>query len=76
MSLDKPTKNKMIATPPSKKGFHFASDGVYEAMYVEAASIGEAETIYQKTKKPLGVGGTENESTVAEAAQSKEPEVK
>ncbi len=59
MSLDKPTKNKMMQAPPSKKGFHFASDGVHEAMFVEAASTEEAEAIYHNTKKLLVVGGTE-----------------
>ena len=42
MSFDQDQiKNKMIQTPPAKKGYHFASDGVHFAQFVEAASIGE-----------------------------------
>jgi len=68
MSLDKPQKNKMIQTPPAKKGFHFAGDGIHEAMYIEAETIEEAEKLYHKHKKP--VGGT------AQSTASAEPEEK
>lgn len=53
MSLDKPPKNKMIDTPPTKKGWHFPSDGVYAAAFIEAETIHEAEAIYHKTKRLL-----------------------
>ena len=53
MSLDKPVSNKMIQTPPAKKGFHFANDGVYLAEFIEADTLEEATAIYQKTKRPL-----------------------
>ena len=69
MSIDKPTSNKMMGTPPAKKGFHFAGDGVHAAMFIEAETIEEAEELYHKDKKP--VGGTE-QSTAPAAAEPKE----
>ena len=54
---------------------HFASDGVHEAIYIEAETIEEAEKIYHKTKKPISsvVGGTV--STAAPAAEPEEKEL-
>lgn len=75
MSLDNPPKNKMMQAPLSKKGFHFASDGVHEAMFVEAASIEEAEAIYHDTKKHIVVDGTEAQSTPAPAPKAEEKAV-
>jgi hypothetical protein len=51
MSLDQPQKNKMMTAPPVKKGFHFASDGIYLAEFIEAQTIEEAEAIYHQTKR-------------------------
>ncbi|HEX3861299.1 MAG TPA: hypothetical protein VHY35_06355 [Stellaceae bacterium] len=72
MSFKAP-QDKMMKAPPSQKGFHFASDGLHEAMFIEAASIEEAETLYHKTKKLLGVGGTDEtvpEQSTAPAAEA------
>jgi hypothetical protein len=53
MSLDAPNKNKMIQTPPAKKGFHFAATAEYAAEFIEAETIEEAEAIYHKIKRPI-----------------------
>jgi hypothetical protein len=62
MSLTAPTSNKMMQAAPAKKGFHFASDGVYLAEYIEAATIREAEAIYHKVKRLI------SQSTAPESA--------
>jgi uncharacterized SAM-binding protein YcdF (DUF218 family) len=74
MSLDAPHKNKMMQAAPAKKGFHFASDGIHLAEFIEAASIEEAAEIYQRIKRPIIIftGGTEQQST----ADSAKPEEK
>lgn len=54
MALDEPAKNKMVTTPPAKKGFHFAATAEYLAEFIEAETIAEAETIYQKVKRLIG----------------------
>jgi len=48
--LDAPKQNKMMTTPPAKKGFHFASHGLYLAEFVEAEAIEEATAIYHQIK--------------------------
>jgi hypothetical protein len=53
MSLDKPTRNKMMQAAPVQKEFHFASDGIYHAMAVQADSIEQATEIYHRTKQPI-----------------------
>lgn len=53
MSLDAPQNNKMVTKPPAKKGFHFAATGEYQAVFIEATTIEEAEQIYQKVKRPI-----------------------
>ena len=53
MSLDAPLKNKMIQTPIAKKGFHFASDGLHFAEFIEADTIEEATATYHKIKRLL-----------------------
>jgi len=53
MSLDAPQQNKMIQTPPAKKGFHFASDGIHFAEFIEAETIEEATATYHKIKRLL-----------------------
>lgn len=70
MSLSKPTKDKMMKAPPAQKGFHFAGDGTHEAMFIEAASIEEAEAIYHKTKK--SVGGPVSTATAAPVPEEKD----
>jgi hypothetical protein len=54
---------------PIKHAFHFASDGIHEAMYIEAMSIEEAEKLYHKQKKPLAGGIAQ--STEQQAAKEK-----
>lgn len=61
MSLDNPAKNKMIQTPPAKKGFHFASDNIHYAEFIEAETIEAATALYHKIKRPLT--GTAPQST-------------
>ena len=51
MSLDQPPQNKMMTAPPAKKGFHFASDGLHFAEFIEAETIEEATEIYHKVKR-------------------------
>jgi hypothetical protein len=60
MAFDIPPKNKMMTAPPIKKGFHFASDGLHLAEYIEAATIEEATAIYHKIKRLIApaAGGT------------------
>jgi hypothetical protein len=53
MSLENPPANKMMTSPPAKKGFHFASDGLHAAVFVEAETIYEAEMLYHRVKKLL-----------------------
>ena len=54
MSLDETQiSNKMIQTPPAKKGWHFAGDGTHFAEFIEAETIEEATAIYHKTKRLL-----------------------
>jgi hypothetical protein len=74
MSLDAPQKNKMMQAAPTKKGFHFASDGFHLAEFIEAASIEEAEAIYNRVKRRIVsvAGGPEQQST----GDSSEPEKK
>jgi hypothetical protein len=61
MALDKSTiQNKMVQAPPAKKGFHFASDGLHYAEYIEAATLEEATEFYHNIKKLIFpvAGGT------------------
>ncbi len=53
MSLDAPINNKMVQTPPAKKGYHFAGDGKHFAEFIEAETIEEATAVYHKTKRLL-----------------------
>ena len=39
MSLDAPQQNKMMTTPPMKKGYHFAGDGIHFAEFIEAETV-------------------------------------
>jgi hypothetical protein len=54
MSLDNAPKDKMLRTPPAKKGWHFPSDGIYFAEFIEAETIEEAEALYHKIKRVIG----------------------
>jgi hypothetical protein len=54
MSVDGPATDKMMKTPPAKKGFHFAPTAEYFALFIEAATIEEAEAIYHKIKRTIG----------------------
>jgi hypothetical protein len=72
MALDNPLSNKMIQTPPAKKGFHFAATVEHLAEFIEAETIQEAEAIYQKIKR--AVGGTVEISDASEPAPSTAPE--
>ena len=51
MAVDKPIANKMMQAPPATKGFHFASDGIHLAEYIEAETIEAATAIYHKVKR-------------------------
>lgn len=51
--LETPKQNKMIGTPPAKKGFHFASDGIHFAEFIEAETLQEAEDLYHKAKRVM-----------------------
>jgi len=51
MSLDVPNNNKMMTAPAAKKGFHFSSDGVHFAEFIEAETIEEASAIYNKVRR-------------------------
>jgi hypothetical protein len=53
MSLDEPQKNKMMTGAPVKKGFHFASDGLHFAEFIEAETIAEATAIYHQVKRRI-----------------------
>jgi hypothetical protein len=63
MSLDQPQKNKMMQTPPVKKGFHFASDDFYYAEFIEAEAIEEATAMYHKIKRLISAASTTASST-------------
>jgi hypothetical protein len=68
MSLDETTiKNTMIQTPPAKKGFHFASDGIHFAEFIEAATIEEATAIYQKVKRVMSPAAAPAEAPAVSA---------
>ena len=67
MSFDKPPANKMIQTPEVKKGFHFASDGVHFAEFIEAATIEEATAIYHKIKRVMSSEAAPVEASIVEA---------
>lgn len=71
MSLDFPQNNKMIQTPPEKKGFHFAATAEHLAEYIEAETIQEAEAIYQTIKR--AVGGTVSEPGTAPTSTPEPP---
>jgi hypothetical protein len=43
----------MVQAAAAKKGFHFSSDGIHAALFVEAENIEEATKLYQKLRKPL-----------------------
>jgi len=77
MSLDAPQKNKMMTAPPAKKGFHFASDGLHLAEFIEAETIKEAEAIYHEIKRLITpvVGGTVEQSTASPSTEGEEKEV-
>jgi hypothetical protein len=56
MSIDAP-QNKMMIQPAIKKGYHFASDGLHFAQYIEAETIEEATAIYHKIKRLIDTTG-------------------
>lgn len=43
----------MMTTPVVKKGFHFASDGIHAALFVEAETIEEATKLYHQLKQRI-----------------------
>ncbi len=45
------SKNKMMQAAPAKKGWHFPSDGLHFAEFIEAETIEEATTLYHKAKR-------------------------
>ncbi|HLH93544.1 MAG TPA: hypothetical protein VKW08_00355 [Xanthobacteraceae bacterium] len=68
MSIDQPPQNKMMTAPPAKKGFHFASDGIHFAEFIEAETIEAATEIYHRIKRPFAGGApatTVEQSTAA-----------
>jgi hypothetical protein len=48
----------MISSPPIKKGFHFASDGIHFAEFIEAESVQEAEALYHQVKRVMSPAAT------------------
>ena len=48
----------MMIAPPAKKGFHFASDGIHFAEFIEAETIDEATAIYHKVKRIMSPAAT------------------
>lgn len=73
MSLEAPNRNKMMTAPPVKKGFHFASDGLHFAEFIEAETVEEATAIYQKTKRLLFPTG---DTAIIPAQQSTDASLK
>jgi hypothetical protein len=72
MSLDQPAQNKMVSAPPAKKGFHFASDGIHFAEFIEAATIDEATALYHRIKRFMpGQGPATEQSPLAEKEEPK-----
>lgn len=49
--------SKQTAEATQKHGFHFASDGLHMAEYIQAATIEDATAIYHKTKRLIDAGG-------------------
>jgi hypothetical protein len=74
MSLDAPQQNKMMTAPPAKKGFHFASDGIHLAEFIEAATIQEAEVIYHKIKRLISDAPAAVATSATDAAPASAPE--
>jgi hypothetical protein len=73
MSLDQPPQNRMMIAPPAKKGFHFASDGLYFAEFVEAETAAEAEAIYQKVKRLMSPAAGSAPAEMSDPASSTPP---
>jgi hypothetical protein len=69
MSLNQPPSNKMLQTPVAKKGFHFASDGIHFAEFIEAATIEEATDIYHKVRRVMSPAATAIEPPAASATE-------
>lgn len=67
--LDQAPQNKMTQTPPAKKGFHFASDGIHLAEFVEALTIEEATAIYHQVKRLISPNPA-SPATAIESTQS------
>lgn len=74
MALDNPQKNKMVQTPPAKKGYHFPATFEYLAEFIEATNIDEATEIYHRIKRLINAPVQSTASAVAEE-QSEEKEV-
>jgi hypothetical protein len=66
MSFDQPPRNKMIAEPEAKKGYHFPSDGIHFAEFIEAATTEEATAIYNKIKRVMSSEAAPVEAPIVE----------
>jgi hypothetical protein len=69
MSIDQPPSNKMMQAPVAKKGFHFASDGIHFAEFIEAATIDEATAIYHNIKRAMSPAATSIETPATATAK-------
>ena len=63
----------MMKSAPEKKGFHFASDGIHFAEFIEAETIQEATNIYHKIKHLISAPETAPATGIAPAEQSTPP---
>jgi hypothetical protein len=62
--LDQPPQNKMMTTPPAKKGFHFSGDGIWHNAHIWAENLEEATKEWLATRKLI------NPSPAVEPPQS------
>jgi hypothetical protein len=74
--IDEPTQNKMMTGPPMKKGFHFASDGIHFAEFIEAETIQEAQIIYHRVKRVLYPTGQPLPQEPAQSTPAVDEEIK
>lgn len=62
----------MMTAPTAKKGFHFASDGIHFAEFIEAATVEEATAIYHTVKRVMSPAATAIESPAQPAASEQQ----
>ncbi len=51
MSLDKPTRNKMMTAAPAKKEYHFAGNGIWHNRTILAETIEEATKLWLEQRE-------------------------